>query len=193
MQKRLLLDGCSFTYGLNLHRNQTLEQHFIESGYEVVNLSRPGKSNSAISIDLYNNIDSCELLLVGLTFSSRWYLKYQGFDIDLSASREHVELPHTLDSRLIEQSYQELHQSFYSLFDITYWNQQSNMLIDNTAALAAQQGKQAVFFSWEPRKVKCNMHYPHVISSHRLPCGHLTADGTTNLYNTLTHLIEQNE
>lgn len=193
MQKRLLLDGCSFTYGLNLHRNQTLEQHFIESGYEVVNLSRPGKSNSAISIDLYNNIDSCDLLVVGWTFSSRWYLKYQGFDIDLSASREHVELPHTLDSRLIEQSYQELHRSFYSLFDITYWNQQSNMLIDNTAALAAQRGKQAVFFSWEPRKVTCNIHYPHVISSHRLPCGHLTADGTTNLYNTLTHLIEQNE
>lgn len=191
MQKRLLLDGCSFTYGLNLLRNQTLEQHFVESGYEVVNLSRPGKSNSAISLDLYNNIDSCDLLIVGWTFSSRWYLKYHEVDIDLLANREHVELPHTLDSRLIEQSYQELHRSFYSLFDVTYWNQQSDMLIDNTAALAAQRGKQAVFFSWETRNVACDIYYPHVISSHRLPCGHLNADGTTNLYNTLTHLIEQ--
>jgi hypothetical protein len=191
MQKRLLLDGCSFTYGLNLLHNQKLEQHFVESGYEVVNLSRPGKSNSAISLDLYNNMDSCDLLVVGWTFSSRWHLKYHNLDIDLLATREHVELPYTLDSRLIEQSYQELHRSFYSLFDATHWNQQSDMLIDNTAALAAQRGKQAVFFSWESRKVACDMHYPHVPSSHRLPCGHLNADGTTNLYNTLTHLIEQ--
>lgn len=191
MQKRLLLDGCSFTYGLNLLREETLEQHFIESGYEVVNLSRPGNSNLAISLDLYNNMDTCDLLIVGWTFSSRWHLKYHEHNIDLLASKEHLELPHTLDSMLIEKSYQDLHRSLYSLFDATHWGRQSDMLIDNTAALAAQRGKQAVFFSWEPRKVAHNMYYPHVISSHRLACGHLNANGTTNLYNNLTHLIAQ--
>ena len=58
MQKRLLLDGCSYTYGLNLKREETLEHHFIENGYQVLNLSRPGKSNNAIALDIYNNIDN---------------------------------------------------------------------------------------------------------------------------------------
>ena len=95
MQKKLLLDGCSYTYGLNLLKEHTLEHHFIESGYEVLNLSRPGKSNNAIALDVYNNINAY------------------------------------------------------------------------------------------------NLYYPHVPPLHRLPCGHLNADGTTNLYNNLTHIIEQ--
>jgi hypothetical protein len=191
MQKRLLLDGCSFTYGLNLQRQETLEQHFIQSGYEVINLSRPGKSNSAIALDLYNNIDSCDVLVVGWSYSSRWYLKYHKHNIDLLASRENVELPHTLDSELIEQSYQELHRAFYSLFDVEHWNNYSDMLVDNTAVLATQHKKKTVFFSWEPRNIACNIFYPHVPASHRLPCGHLNASGTINLFNNLTHIIEQ--
>ena len=191
MQKRILLDGCSFTYGLGLDREQTLEHWFLESGYTVLNLSRPGKSNQAMALDIYSNVDECDIVVAGWSFSSRWHLQYHGHNIDLLAGREKVELPHTLDSGLIEQSYQELHRSFYSLFDTAHWSKVSDMLIDNTAALAAHRGKQAVFFSWESRKVACDMHYPHVPSSHRLPCGHLNADGTTNLYNTLTHLIEQ--
>lgn len=191
MQKRLLLDGCSYTYGLNLIREQRLEQHFIEAGYEVVNLSRPGKSNSAMALDLYNNIDSCDLLIVGWTYSSRWHLRYHNQDIDLLATRENIELPHTFNSGLIEQSYQELHRAFYSLFDTAHWASHSDMLIDNTAALAIQHNKQFVFFSWETRDTACEIYYPHVLSSQRLPCGHLNATATTNLYNTLTHLIEQ--
>jgi hypothetical protein len=191
MQKRLLLDGCSYTYGLNLQREETLEQHFIESGYEVINLSRPGKSNSAIALDLYNNIDSCDILVVGWSFSSRWHLKYHSHNIDLLATRETVELPHTLDSGLIEQSYQDLHRAFYSLFDAEYWSKHSDMLVDNSAALAAQRGKQSVFFSWESRKTTCDIYYPHVPLAHRLSCGHLNAKGTITLYSNLTHIIEQ--
>ena len=52
MEKKLLLDGCSFTYGLGLKKEETLEHHFIENGYQVLNLSRPGKSNHAIALDV---------------------------------------------------------------------------------------------------------------------------------------------
>lgn len=191
MQKRILLDGCSFTYGLGLAREQTLEHWFVESGYTVVNLSRPGKSNQAIALDIYSNVDECDIVVAGWSFSSRWHLQYHGHNIDLLAGREKVELPHTLDSGLIEQSYQELHRSFYSLFDTAHWSKVSDMLIDNTATLVTQRGKLGVFFSWESRTVKSNLYYPHVISSHRLPDGHLNADGTANLFNKLTALIEQ--
>jgi hypothetical protein len=191
MQKRILLDGCSFTYGLGLKRTQTLEHWFNESGYDVINLSRPGKSNQAMALDIYSNIDQCDIVVAGWSFSSRWHMQYHDQDIDFLASRKQVELPHTLDSGVIEQSYQELHKSFYSLFDTGYWSKFSNMLIDNTAALVTKHGKIGVFFSWEPRATMCDLYYPHVMSSHRLPDGHLNADGTANLFNKLTTLIEQ--
>jgi hypothetical protein len=191
MQKRILIDGCSFTYGLNLLREETLEHHFIESGYEVLNLSRPGKSNYAIALDVYNNIEYCDIALVGWTFSSRWHLRYHKHNIDLSASREYIELPHVMDAALMEQSYQTLHKSLYSMFDTTHWDQFSNMLVDNTAALLKQKNKNTVFFSFEPRTTYCKVYHPHVAAGHRLPCGHLNANGTTHLFNNLTALIEQ--
>jgi hypothetical protein len=191
MQKRMLLDGCSFTYGLGLNQKQTLEHHFIESGYDVVNLSRPGKSNQAIALDIYHNTDDYDIVVAGWTFSTRWYLRYHSLDIDLLSSREHIEIPNTLDSRLIEESYQDLHHSLYSLFDLSHWDKCSNMLIDTTAAIIAQRQKNYVFFSWETRNTKCPLYYPHVPKSHRLPDGHLNADGTTHLFSHLTQLIEQ--
>ena len=189
MEKRLLLDGCSFTYGLNLAKEETLEQHFIENGYQVTNLSRPGKSNHAIALDVYNNIDKCDVLVVGWTFSSRWHLRYHDDDIDLMATRQQIELPYTLDSGATEQSYQELHRSLYSMFDASYWNQTSDMLVDFVQAFA--QNKPRVFFSWEPRKTKSKVYYPHVLASQRLPCGHLNANGTTELFNKLITLLNQ--
>ena len=191
MQKRMLLDGCSFTYGLGLNQEQTLEHYFIECGYDVINLSRPGKSNQAIALDIYHNIDDCDIVIAGWTFSSRWYLQYHLMNIDLLSSREHIELPHTLNSGLIEKSYEDLHHSLYSLFDSSHWDKCSNMLIDTTAAAITQQQKACVFFSWETRNTKCPLYYPHVPKSHRLPDGHLNADGTTQLFNHLTYLIEQ--
>lgn len=189
MHKKLLLDGCSFTYGLNLSREETLEQHFIECGFEVLNLSRPGKSNHAIALDLYNHHSKVDAIVVGWTFSSRWHLHYHNKDIDLLPSREMLELPHALDSGGIEQSYQQLHRSLYSLFDVRHWNQVSDMLIDSTHTLIKH--KQHLFFSWEPRNTKCYVYMPHVIAQHRLPCGHLNRDGTANLFEKLISQLEK--
>lgn len=191
MQKKLLLDGCSFTYGLNLKPNETLEHHFIECGYEVLNLSRPGKSNHAIALDVYKNLEHCDVVVVGWTFSSRWHLKYHEHDIDLLASRTQIELPCLIDTETIEQNYQDLHQSLYGLFDITHWNQTSDMLVDLTHAMIATHQKCSVFFGLEPRNTQCPIYIPHVPSNHRLPCGHLNSNGTTHLFNKLTFLLEQ--
>jgi hypothetical protein len=191
MQKRLLLDGCSFTYGLGLNPNETLEHHFIESGYEVVNLSRPGKSNQAIALDIYNHDQEFDLVVVGWTFSSRWYLQYNSHNIDLMPSRQHIELPYTLDANDIEQSYVDLHRSLYSFFDVAHWNRASDMLIDCTHAHLNSQNKQVIFFSWESRSAACPIYYPHVNKLDRLSDGHLNAGGTTKLFDKLTSIIEQ--
>lgn len=191
MNKRLLLDGCSLTYGLNLSKHETLEHHFIELGYEVTNFSRPGKSNQAIAHSVYENINNFDILVVGWTFSSRWYLQYHKHNIDLLATRENIELPFELDVDQLEQSYRDLHRSLYSLFDITYWNRASDMLIDFAYSFANKENKKIVFFSWESRNVTSPVFYPHIAAHQRLPCGHLNADATTTLFNNLTHLIEK--
>ena len=53
---KLYLDGCSFTYGLNLPPEHTLAYLFsVDGGYKVTNGSRNGKSNLAIAMDAYKN------------------------------------------------------------------------------------------------------------------------------------------
>lgn len=191
MQKRLLLDGCSFTYGVGLNRVETLEHLFIEIGYNVVNLSRPGKSNQAIALDIYNNAKDFDIIVSGWTFSSRWHLKYHKHHIDLLASRQNIELPHVMDASEIEKSYQDLHHSLYSMFDITHWNQVSDMLVDTSNSYLNTLSKKNVFFSWEPRLTSCPVYFPHVIKIDRLADGHLNATGTKKLFDNLVNLIEQ--
>ena len=190
MVKPLYLDGCSFTYGLNLHHTETLKHLFIESGYDVINLSRPGKSNLAIGIDAFNNAMSHDIVVIGWTFASRFYLKYLDQHIDLLPTRPQLEILSQIDADAIESSYSELHKHFYSFHDTDYFNNLSDMLITQTYCQLAAQGKKIVFFSWEKRKFE-NMYYPHVQADHRLSCGHLNANGTTRLYNTLQGLIDE--
>jgi len=191
MRISLLLDGCSLTYGLNLPASQTLEHHFFECGYEVTNVSRPGKSNQAIALSLYEHAPKHDLIVAGWTFSSRWYMRYHQQNIDLLPTRSEIELPEMLDADELEQSYRDLHRSFYSVFDSAHWNQVSDMLVDTTGAWLKQQQKQTVFFSWEPRSCLHQIYFPHMPPGHRLPCGHLNQLGTKKLFENLTHIIEQ--
>lgn len=184
MVKTILLEGCSFTYGLGLKKEETLEQHFIESGYEVINLSRPGKSNHAMALDIYKNLHRCDIVIVGWSFSSRWYLNYHGVDIDLQVGRQFMEVVDIIDADQIEHSYSELHKTVYNLFDSQHWNTTSDMLIDFTKTYIGN--KSSVFYSWEHRNVKCPVYYPHMTSKHRLPDGHLNADGTRHLFERIT-------
>ena len=84
MRARLYLDGCSFTYGTGLSAESTLA-HLLanQGGYNVRNNSRPGKSNLSIALDAYDNIHNHDIIIIGWTFSSRTYLKYNNIDIDL--------------------------------------------------------------------------------------------------------------
>jgi hypothetical protein len=190
MQKKMLLNGCSFTYGLNLQPYETLNHLFITSGYEVVNQSRPGKSNNAIAFDVYKDFDHYDLIVLGWSFSSRWSMQYLGQNIDLLPGREHIELMTDQDAQLIEESYSGLYKHFYSMFDTQYWNSYSDMLIDYTAALLQKHQKKFVFFSMEPRNCATKVYVPHIRPNHRLKCGHFNADGTKSLFDRLTNIIE---
>lgn len=185
---KLYLDGCSLTYGLGLDRHETLAGRW-ESQYEIINKTRPGKSNLAIALDTFKNIQTCDIIVIGWTFSSRSYLKYHDYDIDLLPSRTVVDLPFERDTKVMSDIYTDLHRNFYALHDTTFANHYSDFLISSTKAMCEKYQKKTVFFSWEKRKTDFKIYYPTMSGKMRFPDGHLNVHGTLHLYNNLQQLI----
>ena len=83
MVKRLYLDGCSLTYGQGIDRQDSLGALFHTRGeYQVLDQSRPGKSNIAIAFDTYQNFRDYDTFVLGFTYSSRFGFKYHDRNID---------------------------------------------------------------------------------------------------------------
>jgi hypothetical protein len=185
---KLYLDGCSLTYGLGLDRHDTLAGRW-ESQYEIINKTRPGKSNLAIALDAFENIQTCDIIVIGWTFSSRSYLKYHDYNIDLLPSRTTVELPFERDTKIMSDIYTDLHRNFYALHDTTFANHHSDFLVSSIKIMCEKHQKKTVFFSWEKRKTDFNIYYPTMSRKMRFPDGHLNVDGTAHLHNNLQQLI----
>jgi hypothetical protein len=185
---RLYLDGCSFTYGLGLEHEHTLAGLWQDQ-YQVINKSRPGKSNLAIALDAFENIPSCDIAVIGWTFSARSYLRYQKYDIDLLPSRTVVELPFEQDTKTISDIYTDLHRNFYSLHDTDFADQTSNFLIASIANLCRVEQKKSAFFSIEKRKTNAKIYYPVISPAMRLPDGHWNQIGTKHVYTVLQQMI----
>lgn len=181
---KLYLDGCSFTYGFGLEESQRLQAQFENAGYDVTNLSRPGKSNMAIVLDTFNNINNFDRFVLGFTYSSRYYLKFRNTDIDLISSRFTLD---TLEIAEIEEVYKDLHKLFYILHDTHYWDNVSDMLVDNLLANLKLQLKTVFSFSWEKRITTHQLYYPVILSGERLSDGHLNSVGTQKLFNHIQH------
>ena len=185
---KLYLDVCSLTFGLGLESHDTLAGRW-DSEYEIINKTRSGKSNLAIALDTFENIQNCDLVVIGWTYSSRSYLKYQNYDIDLMPSRTVIELPFERDTKTISDIYTDLHRNFYALHDTTFANHYSDFLVGSIKAMCEKYQKKTVFFSWERRKVDADIYYPTILPKMRLSDGHLNADGTAHLYRNLQQLI----
>ena len=114
MVNRLYLDGCSFTYGLNLDKNYTLETLFTEHGkWCVNNQSRNGKSNLAIAMDAYQNCQDHDTFVLGFTFSGRFHIKYQQHNIDFQPIKYMLPLVPDYNVDQLELVYDKFHKYFY--------------------------------------------------------------------------------
>jgi hypothetical protein len=178
---KLYLDGCSFTHGVGLEPCDTLAERW-SSEYKVVNKTRPGKSNLAIALDAFENIQNCDVVVIGWTFCARSYLKYQN---------QHFDLLPRFDTSKMSDSYKKLHRIFYALHDTAFAGQYSDFLVSSIKCMCEKYQKKSVFFSWENRNVDCDIYYPNISSKMRFPDSHLNADGTTHLYNNLQQLINE--
>ena len=192
MVKKLYLDGCSFTYGLHLPPEDTLATLFArDGGYIVTNQSRPGKSNLAIVMDAYRASQTHDTIVLGFTFSSRFYLKYQDADIDFLPSRFNLDLKNSINSKQLDQAYNQFHRYFYTMYEPPFCDNLSDMLIDGVCSYILSLGKKLVCFSWEQRNTQQQILYPYIGPDFRLPDNHLNTQGTRYLFNLLQTEINE--
>ena len=85
---KIYLDGCSLTYGQGLPRDKSIGQLLVSIGnHQVLDKSRPAKSNQAIIFDTWNNRNDHDVYFLGFTYSNRYHIKFRNLDIDLYPSK----------------------------------------------------------------------------------------------------------
>ena len=186
MQK-LYIDGCSLVYGDGLPRDKSLGYLFkTVGGYNVLDLSRSGKSNLAIAFDTYQNYKDFDVFVLGFTFSSRFYIKYNNQNLDFYLREK--ESGFGLDDAALDDAQVSIYKHFYTVFGQPYCDELSDMLIDGLISFLRSQGKKVIAFSWQHRSVNSTMLYPYIPSSKRLADGHLNEEGMLELYHYLQNI-----
>ena len=181
MIKSLYLDGCSFTYGYGLPREQSLGRLFSDrGGYTVTDMSRSGKSNISIALDAYRHVDDCDVFVLGFTYASRFGLEYDSQNLDFFTGFHGKGLA---VSENLNEEFLKVYKYFYLTFAPPYSDQLSDMLIDYTISFLKSKGKQVFAFSWEHRDTSTSLYYPYHGEEDRLDDGHLNKKGTLKLYN----------
>lgn len=190
MVKKLYLDGCSLTYGHGIPRENSLGNLFkVEGFYEVLDQSRPGKSNISIAVDTYRNYKNFDTIVLGFTYSSRFGLEWQDQNIDFYPGFHGQGFD--IEPEKLDEASLQIYKYFYSVFGPPYSENLSDMLVDTLLAFLKSQGKKVLAFAWEHRKTQNELFYPYVKPDLRLPDGHLNINGTHYLFNLLQNILDE--
>ena len=184
---KMYIDGCSLVYGDGLPRDKCLGHLFqTHGGYNVTDLSRSGKSNLAIAMDAYQNYQQHEIFILGFTFSSRFYLKYNNQNLDFFAGLKNNSF--SIDDGALDQAHVNVYKYFYTVFGHPFCDDLSDMVVDGILSFLKSQNKKVIAFSWEKRNTKSNIFYPYIPPDRRLNDGHLNQNGMMDLYNYLQNI-----
>ena len=190
MVKRLYLDGCSFTYGQGLDRQDSLGSLFNTRGkYQVFDNSRRGKSNMAIAFDTYQSFREYDTFVLGFTYASRFGIKCHDQNLDFFTGFHGKGL--ALEPETLDIAHTQIHKYFYSVFGHPYCDDLSDMLVDTLISFLLSQNKKVVGFSWENRKTLNHLEYPYIGPVGRLDDGHLNVKGTEQLFDFLQNIINE--
>lgn len=191
-QNKLYLDGCSFTYGVGLDDKDKLSTLLTQgAGFSVTNNSRPGKSNLAIALDIHRNASAHDVIVVGWTFSDRFYLESRDLQLDFLPTRHTAHINDDVIGEQLEEAYNIIHKQLYTIHDNHFYDDLSDMLINGIYSDLRRQGKKVIFFSWENRNTSMDMFYPIIEPGLRLDDGHLNKKGMQKLYEDITWLYEK--
>jgi hypothetical protein len=186
--EKLYIDGCSLVYGDGLPRDKSVGHLFDTlGGYTVTDLSRSGKSNLAIALDAYQNYKDYDLIILGFTYSSRFYIKYNDQNLDFYLRSK--ETGFGIDDAALDNAQVNVYKHFYTIFGHPYCDDLSDMVIDGLLSFLRSQRKKVIPFSWQQRKIVSeSLHYPYISSQKRLPDGHLNSEGMLELYHYLQNI-----
>jgi hypothetical protein len=188
--QRLYLDGCSLVYGDGLPRDQSLGHLFQTLGeYNVTDNSRSAKSNLAIAMDAYQNYRDHDVIVLGFTYSSRFYIKYNEHNLDFYLRAKQGSFG--LSDAMLDDAHAHVYKYFYTIFGHPYCDDLSDMIIDGVLSFLQAQQKKVIAFSWQQRKTAMKLFYPYIPPSKRLEDGHLNQAGMLSLYDYLQNLIGQ--
>ena len=184
---KVYLDGCSMVWGAGLEPKEKLE-YLLQSNHNISidNFSQSGKSNHAISIDIYNNFEKYDAFIIGFTWADRFSLGYENGQV-ISIGPNFAAPPPEPCPIEYEKILNDFHKTFYKLYDIQYWENYSDMLIDSMLSLLEKHDKKVFAFTWEKRKTKLyklsniGISVPYSRQSDR----HLDAKGMELLYNNI--------
>ena len=193
MKPRLYLDGCSYVWGAGLDPQYNL-QSLLSKEFDVINKSRGGKSNLAMAMDLHQSAKDCDIVVVGWTYATRFYLQYAGVDLDFFPTNTKTLHPipgNQCDIDLIEDAYYDFHKYFYTLYSEPFIGQLSDMLIDSSWTLCTNRTAKTIFFSWESRNTNIDLYVPFLPPKYLLPCQHMNQQGTEYLYQNLRRMIDE--
>jgi hypothetical protein len=190
MVKKLYLDGCSLTYGHGIPRENSLGNLFkVDGCYDVLDNSRPGKSNISIAVDTYRNYKEFDTIVLGFTYSARFGLEWQDQNIDFYPGFHQKGF--NIDPESLDDATLQIYKYFYSVFGPPYSENLSNMLVDTLISFLKSQGKTVLAFAWEKRQISNDIFYPYIGPDLRLADGHLNIDGTRHLFNLLQDILDE--
>ena len=179
------MDGCSLTYGQGLDRKFSIGSQLNAT----LDLSRPGKSNTAMAIDLYKNINKYDTYIIGLTYPSRYTFYNNNDPIDLQPLKSKLDrlVDHPL-GEFIETTYPQFYKVLWSLTNTTEMKVLSDFYITSIINLLEQNKKQYLIYSWVPLAcTNSNYFVPHIPITpvYRLEGGHLNETGMILLADTI--------
>ena len=185
---KVYLDGCSLTYGQGLPREKSIGQLLETIGkHQVIDRSRPAKSNQAIIADTWNHRNNYDVYFLGFTYSDRYHIKFRNLDIDMYPSKITNIHYQKFNDAIIEDAVSMMHKSSYTLYDRMFYNQQSDILVDMIISKLKSLNKIVIPYSWEKRTIDWEIFYPVYTEEFRISKTdyHLNEKGTKHLFDTL--------
>jgi lysophospholipase L1-like esterase len=148
---KIYVDGCSFTYAQGLDRVYSVGAQLTAA----IDKSRPGKSNTAIVTELYNDIDKYDTFVLGLTFPSRYTFYNDDTPVEIQPGKQQLDtlVDHPM-GEFIENTYPQFCKVLWSLTSEQNMNILSNFYLNSIVSLLKEKNKKYVIYSMT--SLQCN-------------------------------------
>ena len=148
---KIYVDGCSFTYAQGLDRVYSVGAQLNAA----IDKSRPGKSNTAIVTELFDDIGKYDIFVLGLTFPARYTFYNNNTPVEIQPGKKQLDtlVGHPV-GEFIENTYPQFCKVLWSLTSEQNMNILSNFYLNSIISLLKEKNKKYVIYSMT--SLQCN-------------------------------------